>query len=171
MRVPLMADEAAEGCDVLVASGLMPAGARSVAEKPGIRYVYAGFHPFEMPSAHYLPSPRPNPPAPPGTTDNQALRDLDARKANALYLQSPNAHRTTIGLAPVGGGAPQVVVAQFVDQRHRAARVAEPGIGAAHDDPTPTCASLSTALRAALAPETKARPKAVAGTIRTEGRR
>ncbi|WP_030693411.1 hypothetical protein [Streptomyces globisporus] len=36
---------AAEGCDALVASGLMPTGARSVAEKLSIRYVYAGFPP------------------------------------------------------------------------------------------------------------------------------
>ncbi|MFD6982523.1 glycosyltransferase, partial [Streptomyces sp. NPDC059956] len=93
--------KAAEDCDVLVASGLMPAGVRSVAEKLGIRYVYAGFHPFEMPSEHYRPSPRPGPPAPPGMTDNQALWDLDAQKVNALYLQPLNAHRAAIGLAPV----------------------------------------------------------------------
>ena len=30
---------AAEGCDALVATGLMPAGERSIAEKLGIRYV------------------------------------------------------------------------------------------------------------------------------------
>jgi vancomycin aglycone glucosyltransferase len=30
---------AAEGCDALVATGLMPAGTRSVTEKQGIRYV------------------------------------------------------------------------------------------------------------------------------------
>jgi vancomycin aglycone glucosyltransferase len=35
---------AAEGSDVLLATGLMPAGARDVAEKLGIRYVYACFH-------------------------------------------------------------------------------------------------------------------------------
>ncbi|MET9695288.1 glycosyltransferase, partial [Streptomyces sp. NPDC006514] len=93
--------KAAEGCDVLVASGLMPAGARSVAEKLGIRYVYAGFHPFEMPSPHYPPSGRPGPPPPRGMTDNQALWDLDAQKVNALYLQPLNAHRAAIGLAPV----------------------------------------------------------------------
>src|SRR5262245_19947514 len=34
----------AEGCDVLVATGLMPAGARDVAETLGIRYVLACFH-------------------------------------------------------------------------------------------------------------------------------
>ena len=43
------------------------------------------------------------------------------------------------------------------------------GIGAAHDGPTPTFESLSAALRTALAPETRARATAVAGTIRTDG--
>lgn len=66
-------------------------------------------------------------------------------------------------------GAPQVVVPQFVDQPHWAARVAELGIGAAHDGPTPTFESLSAALGAALTPETGARAKAVAATIRTDG--
>lgn len=37
----------------------MPAGVRSVAEKLGIRYVYACFRPFEMPSTNCLPSSRP----------------------------------------------------------------------------------------------------------------
>jgi vancomycin aglycone glucosyltransferase len=47
--------------------------------------------------------------------------------------------------------------------------VAELGIGAAHDGPTPTTESLSAALRTALAPETRARATAVAGTVRTDG--
>ncbi|GAA2625372.1 hypothetical protein GCM10010425_22200 [Streptomyces spororaveus] len=300
--------KAAEGCDVLVASGLMPAGARSVAEKLGIRYVYAAFHPFEMPSPHYPPPPRPGPPTPHDMTDNQALWDFDTQKVNALYLQPLNSQRAAIGLAPVddvrahvftdrpwlavdpvlgpweqlpdldvvqtgawilpderplpadleafldagtapvyigfgsmplsaatevartaveavraqgrrvlvsrgwadlglvddaddcfavgdvnhqslfrrvaavvhhGGagttttaaraGAPQVVVAQFVDQPFWAARVAELGIGVEHDGPTPTFESLSAALRTALTPETGARAKAVADTIRTDG--
>ncbi|GAA1535136.1 hypothetical protein GCM10009730_50480 [Streptomyces albidochromogenes] len=302
---------AAEGCDVLVASGLMPAGARSVAEKLGIRYVYACFHPFEMPSAHFSPSPRPGPPLSTDAidmSDSRALWDVDVRKVNALYLGPLNSHRAEIGLPPVdnvrdhvfgdrpwlaadpvlgpwqgltdlhlvqtgawilpdvrplpddleqfldagtppvyvgfgsmpmrtatdvarvtveavraqgrrvlvsrgwadlgvvddaddcfavgdvnhqalfrrvaavvhhGGagttttaaraGAPQVVVPQFVDQPHWAARVADLGIGAAHDGPNPTLASLSAALRTALAPETEARAKAVAGTIRPDG--
>ncbi|MFJ8110801.1 glycosyltransferase [Streptomyces sp. NPDC096132] len=66
-------------------------------------------------------------------------------------------------------GAPQVIVPQLVDQPYWAARVAELGIGAAHDGPTPTYASLSAALTTALAPETRDRAKAVAGTIRTDG--
>ncbi len=49
---------AAEGCDVLVATGLMPAGARSVAEKLGIGYVLATFHIFGLPSRHFAPASR-----------------------------------------------------------------------------------------------------------------
>jgi UDP:flavonoid glycosyltransferase YjiC (YdhE family) len=303
--------EAAEGCDVLVATGLMPAGARSVSEKLGIRYVYACFHPFEMPSTNYFPSPRPGPGISAegiDPTDNRALWDLDVQKVNALYLAPLNAHRAEIGLPPLdnvrdhvfgdrpwlaadpvlgpwqeltdlelvqtgawilpderplpadleefldagtppvyvgfgsmpmraatdvakvtveavraqgrrvlvsrgwadlgliddaddcfavgdvnhqalfprvaavvhhGGagttttaaraGAPQVVVPQFVDQPHWAAQVAELGIGAAHDGPVPTFESLSAALSTALAPETAARAKAVAGTVRGDG--
>jgi vancomycin aglycone glucosyltransferase len=66
-------------------------------------------------------------------------------------------------------GAPQVVVPQAADQPYWAGRVADLGIGAAHDGPTPTTESLSAALRTALTPETRARATAVAGTIRTDG--
>jgi vancomycin aglycone glucosyltransferase len=62
-----------------------------------------------------------------------------------------------------------VVVPQFVDQPYWARRVAELGIGAAHDGPTPTFESLSTALKTALAPETRARAAEVAGTVRADG--
>ncbi|REK88901.1 glycosyltransferase [Streptomyces inhibens] len=66
-------------------------------------------------------------------------------------------------------GAPQVVVPQAVDQPYWAGRVADLGIGAAHDGPTPTADSLSDALKTALTPETRARATAVATTIRTDG--
>ena len=66
-------------------------------------------------------------------------------------------------------GAPQVVVPQAGDQPYWAGRVARLGIGAAHDGPAPTTESLSAALRTALAPQTRARATAVAGTIRTDG--
>ncbi len=66
-------------------------------------------------------------------------------------------------------GAPQVVVPQMADQPYWAGRVADLGIGAAHDGPTPTTESLSAALRTAVAPETRARATAVAATIRTDG--
>jgi vancomycin aglycone glucosyltransferase len=72
---------------------------------------------------------------------------------------------TTAALA----GVPQLVVPQIVDQPYWATAVAELGIGAAHDGPTPTYDSLSAALTTVLAPETRARARAVAGTIRTDG--
>jgi vancomycin aglycone glucosyltransferase len=68
-------------------------------------------------------------------------------------------------------GAPQVVVPQGGDQVYWARRVAELGIGAAHDGATPTVGSLSDALTTALAPETRARASAVAGEVRTDGAR
>ncbi|MEU9144573.1 glycosyltransferase [Streptomyces sp. NPDC048349] len=299
---------AAEGCEVVVATGLMPAGVRSVAEKLGIRYIYACFHPFELPSPHYRPSLRPGRPSPPEVTDNRALWDLDAERVNAMYAEPLNAHRASLGLPPVdnvrdhvftdrpwlavdpvlgpwqelthldviqtgawilpderplpaelaafldsgtppvyvgfgsmpmrtspdvarvaveavraqgrrvlvgrgwadlaliddqddcfavgevnhqalfgrvaavvhhGGagttttaaraGAPQVLVPQMVDQPYWAGRVADLGIGAAHEGPAPTTGSLSAALGTALSRETRARARAMAGAIRTDG--
>lgn len=66
-------------------------------------------------------------------------------------------------------GAPQVVVPQATDQPYWAGRVAELGIGVAHDGPTPTARSLSAALGTALGPETRARAAEVAGAVRTDG--
>jgi hypothetical protein len=48
-------------------------------------------------------------------------------------------------------------------------RVADLGIGAARDGPTPTTESLSAAPTTTLTSETRARVTAVAGTIRTDG--
>ena len=306
---------AAEGCDALVATGMMPAaaGARSVAEKLGIRSVSVTFQQLTLPSPHHPPLPRPGRPFPPEVTENRALWDLDAQSINALFGAALNTNRASIGLPPVdnvrdyvigdqpwlasdpvldpwqetpdldvvqtgawilphehplpaelvafldagpppvyvgfgsmpmlaqketaqtdvarvaieairaqgrravvlrgwadlaliddrddcfvvgevnqqalfgrvaavvhhGGagttttaaraGAPQVGVPQAADQPYWAARVAELGIGAAHDGPTPTFESLSAALRTVLTPETRARATAVAGTIRTDG--
>ncbi len=299
---------AAEGCDALLATGLMPAGAHSVAEKLGIRYVYACFHVFGLPSQHFPPGVRPGTPSPADETDLKVLWQQDAERVNALYGEPENRHRAAIGLPPVdnvrdyvftghpwlaadptlcpwgdltdldivqtgawirpderplpdeleaflcageppvyvgfgsmavhlsrdvaqvaieairahghrvllgrgwadlaamddaddcfavgevnqqvlfgrvaavvhhGGagtthtaaraGAPQVVVPQIADQPLSAGRVAELGIGAAHDGPVPTTESLSAALKTALAPQTRARAAAVAGTIRTDG--
>ncbi|MFJ2770971.1 glycosyltransferase [Streptomyces sp. NPDC087300] len=299
---------AAKGCDAILATGLMPAGARDVAEKLGIRYVLACFHPFGLPSPYFRPGARPGTPSPSDESDLKVLWEQDGQRVNALYGDALNRHRAEIGLPPVdsvrdhvltdrawlaadpllgpwqdlthldlvqtgawllpdgrplpavletflaageppvyvgfgsmamrtsqdvarvtveairaqgrravlsrgwadlsltdgaddclvvgevnhralfprvaavvhhGGagtttaaalaGAPQVLVPQIADQPHWAARVAELGIGAAHEGPTPTLDSLSAALRTALTPEIQARAKTVSGTIRTDG--
>ena len=289
---------AAERCDALVAAGLMQVAARSVAEKLGIRYVYASYQPVALPSPHHPPSQRPGWPLPPELADNRALWDLDAQGIQELFGAALNENRASIGLPPVadvrdhvftdrpwlaadpvlgpwqesadldvvqtgawilpderplpaelmafldagaspvyvgfgsmrapkdvaraaieairaqdrravvsqgwadlaliddrddcfavgevnqqalvgrvaavvhhGGagttttaaraGAPQVVVPQMVDQPYWAGRVADLGIGAAHDGPAPTTESLTAALRTALTPETRARATAV----------
>jgi vancomycin aglycone glucosyltransferase len=296
-----------EGCDAVVATGLMPAGARDVAEKLGIRFVLATYHIFGLPSRHFAPSARPGKQSAPDETDNRVLWAQDAERVNALYLEPLNRGRDALGLAPVGSvrdqvmggevwlaadpilapwadltdldlvqtgawllpddrplpadleafldageppvyvgfgsmamraatdlaqtaleavratgrrlvlasgwagrsldeapatlvigdvnhqalfprvaavvhhggagtthaaaiaGTPQVIVPQIVDQPHWARRVAELGIGAAHDGPVPTSASLSAALAIALAPETRARAATIAPQVRTDG--
>lgn len=299
---------AAEGCDALLATGLMPAGARDVADKLGIHYVLACFHLLGLPSRHFPPGRRPGTPSPQDETDNQVLWEQDAQRVNALYGAALNSHRATIGLPPVdnvrdyvltaqpwlaadatlcpaqgmtdldvvqtgawilpddrplpdglkafldagappvyvgfgsmaahapkdiarvaieasrvrgrrvvlargwaelapiddaddcfvvgevnqqalfrrvaavvhhGGagttttaaraGAPQVIVPQIADQPYWATRVAELGIGVAHEGSTPSVDSLSAALTTALTPETRARVRSVAGTIRADG--
>ncbi|MET9257674.1 glycosyltransferase [Streptomyces sp. NPDC003717] len=299
---------AAEGCDAVLATGLMPAGARDVAEKLGIPYVLACFHVLGLPSRHFRPGARPGTPSPAEETDHRVLWEQDAQRVNALYGGALNDHRAALGLPPVdnvrdhvltdrpwlaadpvlcpsrglteldpvqtgawilpderplparleaflaageppvyvgfgsmaahapqdiarvatqagralgrrvllasgwaglaavddaddclvvgevnqqalfgrvaavvhhGGagttttaaraGAPQVLVPRIADQPYWATRVADLGIGAAHHDRTPTVASLTAALSRALAPETRARAGAVAGTVRADG--
>ncbi|MER6197389.1 glycosyltransferase [Streptomyces sp. NPDC001586] len=103
---------AAEGCDVLLATGLMPAGARDVAEKLGIPYVFACFHVFGLPSRHFPPGARPGEPSPQGETDNRVLWEQDARRVDALYGEALAGHRAAIGLPPVDGVRDHV----FTDQ-------------------------------------------------------
>lgn len=300
--------KAAEGCDALVATGLMPAGARDAAEVLGARYVLATFHVFGLPSRHFPPASRPGRQSSPDETDNRVLWRQDAERVDALYAEPLNRGRAALGLPPVSGvrdhvlgdrvwlaadpvlapwqdltdldivqtgawilpderpllgeleafldageppvyvgfgslamrgagdlgrvaieasrangrrlvlargwaglapvddrddclvvgdvnhqalfrrvaavvhhggagttttaalaGAPQVVVPQLVDQPHWARRVAELGIGIAHDGSVPTAESLAEALRTALTPATRARAAAVAAQIRTDG--
>ncbi|ARQ70541.1 glycosyltransferase [Streptomyces marincola] len=93
--------EAAEGCDALLATGLLPAGARDVAEHRGIPYVYACFQLYGLPSRHFPPGARPGTQSPPEETDLDALWEADARRVNALYGDALNSHRAAIGLPPV----------------------------------------------------------------------
>ena len=95
---------AAEGCDAVVASGLMlaVAGARSVAEKLGIHSVHVSYCPIYLPSPHHRPSGLPGrPPIPPGVTDTRTLNDLDIQGYNEVYGPALNTHRVANGLPPV----------------------------------------------------------------------
>ncbi|MGW8884556.1 glycosyltransferase [Streptomyces sp. NPDC055749] len=94
---------AAEGCDALVATGVIPAaaGARSVAEKLGIPSVSVTFQQLTLPSPHHPPLAYPGRPFPPGVTDNQVLWDLDAESIDALFGEALNTNRASVGLPPV----------------------------------------------------------------------
>src|SRR5499433_2346717 len=90
---------AAEGCDALVATGLMPAaaGARSVAEKLGIHSVHVSYCPIFLPSPHHRPPPLPGQPLPPDVADNRVLWELNAKGYNSVFGPALNAHRVANG--------------------------------------------------------------------------
>src|SRR5690348_5686561 len=78
----------AEGCDAMVATGLFPVAAsvQSVAEKLGIRYVFAAYCPIFLPAPHRRPlSLLPGRPLPPDVTDDRVLNDLDIQNYNTLF--------------------------------------------------------------------------------------
>ena len=94
---------AAEGCDALVATGVIPvvAAARSVAEKLGIRSVHVSYCPIFLPSPHHPPTPLPGRPLPPDVTDNEKLWELNAQSYNAVFGEALNTQRAANGLPPV----------------------------------------------------------------------
>ncbi|MFJ8015779.1 glycosyltransferase [Streptomyces sp. NPDC096339] len=93
----------AEGCDVVVATGLLPAaaGVRSAAEKLDVPYVYASYQPVSLPSPHHPPIPRPGRPLPADVTDHRELWDRDARDAQEVFGEAINTHRASVGLPPL----------------------------------------------------------------------
>ena len=93
--------DAARGCDAIVATGLMPAGMRSVAELLDVPYRCVMFTPQVLPSPDYRPLPRPGTPFPEGETDNRVLWELDAEKIQVLYGPALNQQRTARGLKPI----------------------------------------------------------------------
>jgi vancomycin aglycone glucosyltransferase len=93
--------KAAEDCDAVVASGLMPAGVRSVTEHLGIHYVLAALHSVGLPSLHRRPGPRPGKPFPPGETDLRVLWRIDAERVAVHRVDPLNTHRAALGLPPV----------------------------------------------------------------------
>lgn len=94
---------AAEGCDAILATGLMPsaAAARCVAEQRGIPYRFALFCPLFLPSHHHRPFPYPGRPHPPEVTDPRALWELNIGDMNALFGEAVNGQRAALGLPTV----------------------------------------------------------------------
>ena len=90
---------AADGCDVLLATGLMPAGAREVAEVRGIPYVFACLQIFGLPSRHYAPGAWPGAQTPDGEIADRWARH--AQWIHGMYGPPLNAHRAALGLPPV----------------------------------------------------------------------
>jgi vancomycin aglycone glucosyltransferase len=95
----------AEGCAAVVATGSFPvaAGARAAAEKLGVPYVFTSLSPSYLPSPHHPPPHWPGQVIPAEVTDNRRLWDLNAEHKNALFGDTINNHRTSIGLPPVDG--------------------------------------------------------------------
>lgn len=102
-RYEALVGAAADGCDLIVATGLFPAaaGARAAAEKLGAGYVYVSFFATMLPSPHHPPHVWPGRTVPPGLTGNRDLWDLDARNMNEMFGGVVGAHRTSVGLPPV----------------------------------------------------------------------
>lgn len=96
-------DAAADGCDAVVATGLMPSvgAAQCVAERRGLRYEHVTFCPLFLPSEHHQPFPYPGHPHPPGVTDPTVLWANNVEAMNALFAGTINGQRTAVGLPAV----------------------------------------------------------------------
>jgi vancomycin aglycone glucosyltransferase len=95
---------AARDCDVIVAATALQIAARSVAERMGISYVFAAYCPAVLPSPHHPPPllpPGPGQAPAPATGDNRELWARDAERFNDSFVSALNAHRASLGLAPV----------------------------------------------------------------------
>jgi vancomycin aglycone glucosyltransferase len=93
-------DAAADGCDLIIGTGLMPsaAAAQCVAEKRGLPWRHVTFCPLFLPSQHHRPFPCPGRPHPPEVTDPRALWDLNIADMNALFAEAVNGQRAALGL-------------------------------------------------------------------------
>ncbi|WP_340684952.1 glycosyltransferase [Amycolatopsis coloradensis] len=96
---------AAEGCDVVLATGVLSAaiGVRSVAESLGIPYFYAAYCPIYLPSPYYPPPLSRGDGRPPeeAMDDNRALWDFYNDVFSRRYADALNGRRSALGLPPV----------------------------------------------------------------------
>jgi vancomycin aglycone glucosyltransferase len=95
--------EAAKGVDAIVATGLFPSisAAQAVSERLGIPFASAFLQPTGLPSPSHAPHPMPGFDFPADVTDNRELWELDIQKMSTIFGPSVNAHRESLGLAPV----------------------------------------------------------------------
>lgn len=91
---------AADGCDVLVATGSVMVAGRSVTEMLGIDYLHAHYCPATLASAHHPPAPWPGWPQH-DTGTNDQLWQREQQRWNDTWASPLNDHRATVGLAPV----------------------------------------------------------------------
>lgn len=93
---------AAEGCDAVVATGLFPStvAAQAITERRGLRYVYAGYCPIYLPSAHHRPWQFPDRAPPPENADNRERWALNKAMMQDVFGEPANRHRAAIGLPP-----------------------------------------------------------------------
>src|SRR3954468_6946732 len=94
---------AAQGCDVIVGATALQIAAPSVAEKMGIPYIFAAYCPTVLPSPHHAPpvlTMRGDSPVP-AMADHRELWVQDARRWTDTWGALINAHRASLGLAPV----------------------------------------------------------------------
>ncbi|HEY0229345.1 MAG TPA: glycosyltransferase [Mycobacterium sp.] len=94
---------AAQDCDALLSAGLVwtGAGARSVADKLGIPYIYASYHPSHLPSTHHQPPEYAGRGMPSTEFDNRVMWNLNAQNINSAFGPTLNRNRAKIGLEPV----------------------------------------------------------------------
>ncbi|MFJ8039511.1 glycosyltransferase [Kitasatospora sp. NPDC096147] len=102
---------AAEGCDAVVATGLVPAAAaaRTVADRLGVPYSFVAYFPSYLPSADHPPLPWPGHPLPVEETDNRVLWQQNEEVLDELFRDAVNVHRTSVGLEPVAHVRPYVL--------------------------------------------------------------
>jgi vancomycin aglycone glucosyltransferase len=96
-------DAVADGCDAIVATGLMPSvgAAQCVAEKRGLHYEHVTFCPLFLPSDHHKPFPYPGHEPPAGVTEPRALWEHNVGVMTALFGGNINMQREAVGLPPI----------------------------------------------------------------------
>lgn len=94
--------QAARGCDLLVACGVLQIAAPSIAQLQGIPSVFVAYAPVSLPSPdHPPPKMGPGHPRDLGGAENLALWKAEEENWNGLFGEALNGARAEAGLGPV----------------------------------------------------------------------